>query len=146
MAWVVTAIALAVIAIGVWLVVMRRRYIEVTISGSSMEPAHKPGDRVLVKRVAPATLRTGEVVVVQRPSRDGSWPADEVHLWLLKRVAAVPGDPVPRDSVPALVSVTEPTVPPGHLVLLGDAGRGSFDSKQIGYFPMSRVLGVVVRG
>ncbi len=147
MIWVVAAtIALAAVvaAAGTWLAFVRRRYVEVTISGSSMEPAHMPGDRILVKRVAPAGLRAGEVVVVQRPARDGTWPAGGEPAWLLKRVAAVPGDPVPRDTVPALASVAEQTVPPGRLVLLGDAGRGSFDSKQIGYFPMSRVLGVVV--
>ena len=67
----------------------------------------------------------------------------EARTWLIKRVAALPGDPVPRDGVPALRSVTEERVPPGQVVLLGDNRRCSVDSRQLGYFPLECILGVV---
>lgn len=64
--------------------------------------------------------------------------------WLIKRVAAAPGDPVPRPTVPALAHTADGRVHPGRLVLLGDNAAGSFDSRQLGSFPADRVLGVVI--
>lgn len=65
--------------------------------------------------------------------------------WLLKRVVAVPGDPVPRYHVPALRDTPESLVPRGRLVVLGDNPPASLDSRQFGYLPQERLLGVVVR-
>jgi len=126
---------------------LRRRYAVVRVTGRSMEPAYRSGDRVLVRRVT-AGIRAGDVVAVEAP-RQGRWgtPAPGVGIvgrsWLIKRVAAVAGEPVPASGIPALAG--ERTVPDGCLVLLGDAGEISFDSKQVGYFPAVRVLGVAVR-
>ncbi|GLZ58419.1 MULTISPECIES: S26 family signal peptidase [Micromonospora] len=129
---------------------LTRRLVAVTVDGASMEPTYRDGDRVLVRRGrVPAT---GHVVVVEYPSVDGKWPlpplrdgasAAEVgrRRWLIKRVAAVPGDPVPRDRVPALA---EERVPPGMVVLLGDNPGSSFDSRRIGYFSGERILGAVL--
>ena len=55
-----------------------------------------------------------------------------------------PGDRVPRQEVPALAAVPESTVPPGKMVLLGDAPESS-DSRQLGYFDAERLVGRVVR-
>jgi signal peptidase I len=60
--------------------------------------------------------------------------------WLVKRIAAGPGDPVPT-SVRAIVKVA--VVPDGVVVLLGDNLRVSYDSRQAGFFPRERVLGRV---
>ncbi|MFC6063984.1 S26 family signal peptidase [Streptomyces ochraceiscleroticus] len=65
--------------------------------------------------------------------------------WMIKRVAAIPGDPVPRDRVAALTEVPGDQVPPNELVLLGDNQDVSFDSRCVGYFPAERVLGTMVR-
>src|SRR6266545_1800605 len=65
--------------------------------------------------------------------------------WMIKRVAALPGDPVPRQAVPMLAGRPEDAVPPAMLVLLGDNGSASYDSRQVGYFPADRLLGVAVR-
>ncbi|MER5701586.1 S26 family signal peptidase [Micromonospora sp. NPDC002296] len=130
--------------------VLSRRLVSVTVHGVSMEPTYRQGDQVLVRR-RPAGA--GEVVVVEQPDADGRWRSPEMSArpgdltrrrWLIKRVAAAPGDEVPRDRVPALADTAEDRVPAGHLVLLGDNPRASLDSRSVGYFPAARVLGTVV--
>lgn len=127
---------------------LRRSYTAVHIEGSSMEPTYRAGDRVLVRHVPPHRIRRGDVVVIRRTASTGdrvaAARAADSGSWLIKRVAAIPGDPVPRE-VPALANVAEQSVPAGCLVLLGDAGAGSYDSKHVGYFPLIGVLGVAVR-
>lgn len=129
-----------------------RRWVAVSVSGGSMEPAYHDGDSVVVRRRA-VPVR-GAVVVVERPPYRAPWPDAPVartapaHVlyarhWFIKRVAAVPGDPVPRAQVPALANVPEDTVPEGMLVLLGDNRDDSYDSRSVGYFPEARVLGTV---
>ncbi|MFE7120298.1 S26 family signal peptidase [Streptomyces sp. NPDC057654] len=144
-ALVVTAVLAAVRA-------AERRLVSVDVSGDSMEPAFHEGDRVLAHRRTVPTR--GAVVVVERPPYRAPWPDAPVartapaHVicarhWFIKRVAAVPGDPVPRTEVPALAGAPEATVPEGMLVLLGDNRDRSYDSRSVGYFPASRVLGTV---
>lgn len=140
------------LAVGAALAV--RGLVAVTVRGASMEPEYHDGDRVLVRRVAhPAT---GQVVVVERPVPGIGWPEPPVprgagapaltgREWLIKRVAAVPGERVPREGIPALAHAVEDVVPPGRLVLLGDNRSISFDSRRVGYFPAERVLGTVLR-
>lgn len=134
----------AVVLVLLW---VRRSFAAVSITGSSMEPAYHAGDRVLIRRSG-RRIRRGEVVVVEAPHR-GAWTTRTVGIagreWLIKRVAAVAGDPVPRDLAPALAGTPDVTVPEGSLVLFGDAGADSYDSKQVGYFPSAWVLGTVVR-
>jgi type IV secretory pathway protease TraF len=48
------------------------------------------------------------------------------------------------EAVPA-VACPAGTVPPGKLVVLGDNVARRFDSRQIGYVPADRLLGVVLR-
>jgi signal peptidase I len=56
--------------------------------------------------------------------------------WLVKRLAAGPGEPAPDD---------DRVVPADRMVLLGDNPAHSTDSRQVGYFAASDLLGVVVR-
>ena len=105
-----------------------------------MEPTYHSGDRVLVRRVPAHRIRAGDVVVIEHPGEDGRWttPASRPRAdrqWLIKRVAALPGDPVPRDLAPALAVVPDERVPAGRVVVFGDAGLRSYDSKQIGFLP-----------
>jgi len=131
--------------------VVRRFLFVVTVRGGSMEPALREGDRLLCRRAAVERVRRGDIVVVERPDTDRGWekpPARRVtdgRALLVKRAAAVPGDPVPRADVPALAGRPEARVPPGCLVVLGDNGAHSFDSKRIGYVPADRLCGVAVR-
>ncbi|GIH15074.1 hypothetical protein Raf01_32460 [Rugosimonospora africana] len=148
-------VAACAVACGPWLVLMvagavaARRLVAVRVNGDSMSPTYRDGDRVIARRRV--SIRVGHVVVVEQPSDAGGWPgpvlargagarAVAARRWMIKRVAAVPGDPTPP--VPGLPGGT---VPAGALVLLGDNQRSSFDSRQIGYFPLARVLGTVLR-
>ncbi|MBM7169860.1 S26 family signal peptidase [Streptomyces sp. G44] len=130
--------------------VLTRRLVSVTVEGVSMAPTFQDGDRVLaVRRRRP---RPGEVVVVESPFGRRGWlepplPARAAPVsvaarrWMIKRVVALPGDVVPRG--PGLANVSDERVPAGMAVLLGDNPSSSFDSREFGYFPLVRLLGVV---
>ncbi|MFI6788790.1 S26 family signal peptidase [Nonomuraea sp. NPDC050383] len=150
------AFVLAVVLAVAWL---RRRYVVVTVQGESMLPTYRPGERLVVRRTSARSLRRGQVVVLtglgHRPARDrvGGVPAprpagDEQGMgprWIIKRVSAVPGDPIPRDTVPPLRTAPGTHVPAGHLVVLGDNPDRSHDSRHSGYMTTDRLLGVVLR-
>ncbi|TCB93401.1 S26 family signal peptidase [Micromonospora zingiberis] len=130
----------------------RRGWVLVTVDGRSMVPALEPGDRVLVRRVPPARVRIGQVVVVEEPV-GGAWLTPPVpwgatptagRRWIVKRAVAGPGDPVPVEVTPAVGGDTT-RVPPGHFVLLGDNRPGSCDSRTYGFVPGDRILGSVHR-
>ncbi len=137
------ALTVAAATFGVWW--LRRGWAVITVDGPSMEPTFHQGDRVVVRRTPRFAVSSGDVVVIEkadvpltlryRPGRirDG-------RRWVIKRVSAVPGDPVP-DGVP----VPDVIVPEGKLVLLGDNARNSVDSRMVGYFPAEALLGGVVR-
>ncbi|HXV92379.1 MAG TPA: S26 family signal peptidase [Pseudonocardia sp.] len=128
---------LTVAAAGV--LALRRTWTVVTVVGGSMLPTFRDGDVVLVRRRRPDRVGVGDVVVFTPPPRQGAVPGDgrEPRRWMVKRVAAVPGDPVPED-----VPRTGP-VPAGSLVVLGD--NGGYDSRAFGWLPSANLLGVVVR-
>jgi len=136
-------LAVVVLAAVAW---TRWRLVTITVRGTSMRPALEPGDRVLIRRTrrpAAARLRRGQIVVAV-PGQPGRAIDHRHPLLIIKRVFAVPGDPVPRLAVPALEAAPEAYVPPGRLVLLGDNPAGT-DSRQIGYFHADYLLGVVIR-
>ncbi|GAA3069172.1 signal peptidase I [Streptosporangium carneum] len=120
------------------LVALRRRFLTVTVSGRSMEPTLRHGDRVLVRRTGVGAVRAGELAVMAAPPGTG-------RDWMVKRVIAVPGDPVPREAVPALARTRDPAVPADRLVVVGDNLALSLDSRGFGYVHARQLLGVVVR-
>lgn len=125
--WVVAGVlALALV------VVVRRRFTTATVRGTSMTPTFADGTRVLAVRRR--DYRPGDVIVfrVRRAGRRDL-------AGRIKRVAAVPGDPVP-DWMPG----GHDTVPAGHVVVVGDNPR-SQDSRHLGYIPRSLIAGRVVR-
>jgi type IV secretory pathway protease TraF len=102
-----------------------------------MAPTYHDGDRLLVRRGERPPAR-GAVVVFRIPAEVGRTELD----WLVKRVVAVPGDPVPPDVRGAAGGAL--VVPPGRLVVRGDNPR-SVDSRRFGFIPVADVLGVAAR-
>ncbi|MGC5009704.1 signal peptidase I [Streptosporangium sp. DT93] len=135
---------------GAWLWV-RRRLVVVTVDGPSMEPTLRDGDRVLVRRVPLRRVRTGQLMVARRPSPGDA--GDVTATWLIKRVVAVAGEPVPPEVRPAVGEAGEAgeagghdvRVPAGCLVVLGDNRARSADSRHWGYVTGEHLLGVVHR-
>lgn len=137
----VVAAAAAIAAVGT----LRWRYAVVTVHGSSMEPELADGDHLLARRCRFHRLRRGQLVLFREPGLPGrhrpawlTWASRE--RWVVKRVAAIPGDPVP-DSVRSAVEGAE-FVPPRMIVVLGDAVVRSQDSRHWGFIPASAILGV----
>ncbi|MFI7153022.1 S26 family signal peptidase [Nonomuraea sp. NPDC050022] len=139
----------SIAALAAGLVVARRRFVIVRISGASMLPTYRTGDRVLVRRTTGAGARRSQVVVLQTALPGGVWrtgplPQPGAARWFIKRAVAVPGDPVPAQVMDRVEALPGDTVPAGRLVVLGD-GPVSEDSRVWGYVPFDRVLGVVIR-
>ncbi|MFE5797966.1 S26 family signal peptidase [Streptomyces sp. NPDC056503] len=130
------------------LVLLRRFLSRLRINGPSMMPALRDGQRVLVLRSGPARLRTGRIVVVAPPEglvrpRRGADPAARPPL-VVKRVAALAGEPVPPEVCAAAGVAEGSLVPPGRVALLGDNPAFSTDSRFWGLLPVSSVVGVVL--
>ncbi len=125
-------------AVALALVTLRRRFLTVTVSGRSMEPTLRHGDRVLVRRAGIDTVRAGEIAVMAAP------PGMD-RRWMVKRVVAAPGDPVPSMEIPASARTRDGAVPAGRLVVVGDNLALSLDSRGFGYVHARQLLGVVVR-
>lgn len=142
----VTALAAASLIVGI--AVARRLFVMVRVTGTSMLPAFGPHDRVLVQRRAGGKIGVGTVAVLAEPHDVLSWrltppgrPGLGEATWVIKRVAAIPGDTVP-ESVRAAAARAE-IVPDGMLVVLSDNPEGN-DSRRWGFIPVNRVLGPVV--
>jgi signal peptidase I len=145
--WILTT-ALAAAGLGTGIAVVRRLFVVVRVTGTSMLPAFGPRDRVLVRRGAGGRIGVGTVAVLAEPRDFSSWrltpprrPGLGEATWVIKRVAAVPGDAVP-EPVREAASRTA-VVPDGMLVVLSDNPEGN-DSRRWGFIPVSRVLGPVV--
>ena len=123
--------------------VVRHRYVAITVEGMSMSPALYDGEKVLIRRGI-GGLRKGRIV--SWPGRirfrDGvtirGWSGSGFGGWYIKRVVAVAGEPYPPELNRSGV------VPSGHVVVVGDHRR-SEDSKQHGACPIDQILGVQVR-
>lgn len=128
---------------------LRKGLTLVTVTGDSMMPTLAPGDHVLVRRARIGQLHPGQIVVAEAPGIEGyrsCLPSGPVGRgeWMIKRVAAVPGDPRPGESLPVMTGQPDRLVPPGRFVVLGDNAAWSHDSRQIGYIPGERLLGIAV--
>jgi signal peptidase I len=153
---VIAGAAALLAALALAALVARRRYLVVTVHGRSMLPSYRGGDRLLVRRAGLERLRTGSIVIFRSPDTPGietvaafsDTPVRAVlpdDRLLIKRVAAVPGDPAPVDRVPSLAALGHATVPPGMVVVLGDNPAVSHDSRAYGYLPAANVVGVALR-
>jgi signal peptidase I len=124
------SVGLAAGALLTGIMALRRRLVVVPVTGTSMTPGIGPGDRVVVWRGKRA--RAGTVALV-RGSAD--------QPFIVKRVAALPGDLVPA-AVRAAVHGAW-VVPPGQMVVLADNPDGS-DSRHWGFSQVEQVRGRVI--
>lgn len=125
------AVAAALLAA---VVLLRRHAMIITVQGYSMAPTYFNGDRLIVRRGK--TCCTGDVVVFRLAE-----PIPGAPPMLVKRVAAVAGDPVPSSVRPA---VAAEVVPPGRFVVLGDNSQ-SLDSRKLGLIAIEHLVGTVRR-
>jgi signal peptidase I len=120
----------------------------VTVHGPSMAPALADGDRLLAWRCPARSLRTGSLVIFLEPGlpSNGSRPmwltGASQKLWVVKRVAATPGESVPEEVRQAVNGVL--VVPPRSIVVLGDSPH-SRDSRHWGFIPFALIFGKAVR-
>ena len=135
-------VAALVLATAGALAAARRALLLVTVSGCSMEPTYRHGDRVLIRRgsVLPPA---GAPVVCRVPAQAGPARAAGRPEFVLKRLAARPGDLVPDEVRAATGTRHGDHVPPGRVVLIGDNPR-SYDSRSYGFASTDDVLGAVV--
>lgn len=145
--WFTIALCLAAFML-LGLALLRWGFVVVRVRGSSMLPAFQSGDRVLVRTGRRSGLRVGTVVLLRSPfsppPEHAPWSADTRMLaspWIIKRVAALPGDAVPENMRAATGGI--PVVPNGLFMVSADNPDGT-DSRQLGFMPISDILGTAV--
>ncbi len=136
-----TGAAVALAAVAALTLVVRRQWTVVRVTGDSMLPTLRSGDRLLARRHR--RPRRGDVVVVHRPGGPVAVPAGAHAVSgetptgrgepLIKRVTALAGDRQPDGAV----------VPPGHVFVLSD--NDGLDSRLFGPVPLTAVAAVVRR-
>jgi signal peptidase I len=150
MVWVGLAALLLTVALLLAASWCARRLVVVSVTGHSMAPAFQEGDTVIVRRAPLAALRAGDVVVLHRPGiaapavtrigAAGRRPRFVAGDWMIKRVAAVAGQPAPAG--PRFDRDGE-LVPTGRVAVLGDNRARSHDSRHFGYLTADDILGIV---
>jgi signal peptidase I len=135
MSWAILAAACGLAGLALLAVRLRATYLVIRVRGDSMAPTLHHGDRLLSRRADLAALRNGQIAVVSSPHPTGS-------EFLIKRVAALPGDPVPEQ---VRRVVADDVVPAGRFVLIGDNTEVSFDSREHGFFHADDLHAVTVR-
>lgn len=148
--WVLVAcivLASCALAIATVLLIAHWRFAVVLVTGMSMEPSLRAGDRLIMRRGDAGKIRVGTVVVMRTrgsdrpPGLPGEAPPSAQPDLAVKRVAALPGDAVPesvRERTPGAS-----TVPEGMVVLLADHPAGA-DSRVWGFVPAKQILGPVI--
>ncbi|GAA0941722.1 S26 family signal peptidase [Virgisporangium aurantiacum] len=136
----IPAAVAVLVAVAVGVLAVRRRYLLVTVSGASMAPTLRPGERVLVVRRRWRPADRGAIVVLAAPPTATHGPT--LSRWRVKRVVAGPGDPVPPEVAGRLGLPAGSLVPPAHLMVMGDNPH-SEDSRTWGPVPLHSVIGLL---
>lgn len=128
-------LGLAIGLIGAGLLLGRRWCTVVIVRGHSMNPTLSDGQRVLAIRRR--HYRTGDVIVFWTTEGTGTQGDPNYRI---KRVVATGGEPRPElfadSTLPAVI-------PDDQLAVGGDNPKRSQDSRQLGYIPLSAVVGRV---
>jgi signal peptidase I len=112
----------------------------VAVSGESMSPTFKDGERLLACRaywlIGPVQRK--DVVVLDDPQKDGGR--------IIKRVLALGGDTVDLKNVPMDWSIADGPykVPKGYAYVIGDNYGASEDSRKFGPVPLTQIEAKVV--
>ncbi len=132
------------------------------IPSGSMLPTLQLEDRILVEKLRPrlAQALPHGAIVVFRPPDPLLAAGYDPRAALIKRVVGVPGDVIEVAAGELLrngAAVSEPwriepinyelpplTVPPGHLLVMGDNRNASLDSHLWGPLPVDHVIGTAV--
>ncbi|MEV4413117.1 S26 family signal peptidase [Catellatospora sp. NPDC049609] len=122
--------------------VARVRLVRVTVSGGSMAPTLAHGDRLLMVRRRVRARDRGAVVLLAAP--EDATAQVELGPWRVKRLVALPGDPVPAVVAAARGLPAGGVVPPGEILVLGDNPR-SEDSRHWHRVPIALVTAVARR-
>ncbi|MET7333468.1 S26 family signal peptidase [Nonomuraea sp. NPDC005650] len=126
-----------VVVVAAALLTIRLRLLVAHVSGPSMLPAYKDGDRLLAVRLRrPARFAVGQVVVLRNPRLAGIRGSSRTPL-MVKRIVAVAGEAVP-------VGISGDVVPREHVVVLGDNREQSLDSRHLGVIPVDHIVARVV--
>ncbi|MFF7892720.1 S26 family signal peptidase [Streptomyces sp. NPDC007907] len=138
-----------VVAAGLTAAALRTSCVLLEVSGGSMRPTYRDGDRLLAVRLPAGTVggmpgarmartmvRRGTVVAIRLRPPDAVGRA--IPTCMIKRVAALPGEPVPVADGGAGV------VPARHVYVLGDHRETSWDSRHAGPISWDRLTAVVV--
>ncbi|RYZ40023.1 MAG: S26 family signal peptidase [Myxococcaceae bacterium] len=121
----------------------RSRWIVVAVQGNSMSPTLRDGQRIVVRRLdRPDGYARSDVVVFLMPAAQRATLGEEALPYLVKRVAAVAGDPVPDWAWEALGADGQTRVPLGKVVVSGD-NVISQDSRQLGYIDERSIIAIV---
>ncbi|MBN9685363.1 MULTISPECIES: S26 family signal peptidase [unclassified Corallococcus] len=122
----------------------RRRWLVITVRGNSMSPTLRDGQQLLARRRAgDGGYARSDVIVFMQPAERLAVMNAEDPPYLIKRVAAVAGDPVPDWAWPKIGADSQTRVPPGKVVVSGDNAENTQDSRQLGYIDAEAIIGVV---
>ena len=132
MYWILGAVAGLVAIVFAMLRTRYSPWLIAKIDGNSMYPALRHGERILVRRRAASSLRTGQIVLASQPqlteTGDWTWPPPESPVkqrkLVVKRIGAIEGDAIE---------------------LLGDNVNASTDSRELGLVGSEHIVGVYVR-
>ncbi|MFJ1549779.1 S26 family signal peptidase [Streptomyces sp. NPDC088246] len=125
---------------------LRRRCTLLDVSGPSMLPTYRDGDRLLALRVPARLVRRGAVVAIRMRAaadpagadKEDITPGDPLPTSMIKRVVALPGDRMPGP--PSSTDV----VPARHVFVVGDNHEASYDSRHTGPVPVDLLTAVVL--
>ncbi|MGA5562918.1 S26 family signal peptidase [Streptomyces platensis] len=135
---------------------VRRTCVLLDVSGPSMLPTYRDGDRLLAVRAPKALIRRGTVVAIRLRTGPGPHDVEDtiegrpVATCMIKRVVALPGDDVSHhlratDPADATSARIPHVVPLGHVFVLGDHREVSRDSRHKGPVRFDQITGVVLR-
>ncbi|MFI5520062.1 S26 family signal peptidase [Streptomyces platensis] len=134
---------------------VRRTCVLLDVSGPSMLPTYRDGDRLLAVRAPRGLIHRGAVVAIRLRTGPGPHDVEDtiegrpVATCMIKRVVALPGDDVSHhlratDPAHAICGPMPHVVPHGHVFVLGDHREVSRDSRHKGPVPFDQITGVVL--